>query len=146
MCGADTYSHQSMFDSVSKITQVIRRCKMEPEKVNWGFVMMLDRVQEGYMTISDMSINSLMGNRERKGHIDVLLCIQELNDKLIFEEAPSLGLDPKKVSALPANFNSVSAYRNKVPPEGPDHKGPRPRRPCVAAWVVCGREEADSVH
>ena len=82
ICGADTYSHQSMFDSVSKITHVIRRCKMEPAKLNGVFVMMLDRVQEGYMTISDMSINSLMGNRERKGHIDVLLCIQELKRQI----------------------------------------------------------------
>lgn len=48
ICGAERFSHNSMFDSVHKIADVIRKCKMDSTKVKWTFMMMLDRVQEGY--------------------------------------------------------------------------------------------------
>ena len=95
---------------------------------------MLDRVQEGYMTISDMRINSLMGNRERKGHIDVLLCIPELNDKLIFDDVPNLGLTPN-MSVLFAGELQLSVclpHESPTPQKDPTTKA---RGPVDLAWL-----------
>ena len=54
-----------MFDSVSKIANIIRRCKMEPQKVKWVFSLMLDRVRAGHQSLADFSSNSaLMGTKD----------------------------------------------------------------------------------
>ena len=63
--GAELYSHKSMFDSVSKIAQIIRRCKMEPKKVKWVFTLMLDRVRAGHQEVADFSSNAaLFGTKD----------------------------------------------------------------------------------
>ena len=63
--GAELYSHKSMFDSVSKIAQIIRRCKMEPKKVKWVFTLMLDRVRAGHQALADFSSNTaLFGTKD----------------------------------------------------------------------------------
>ena len=49
--GAELYSHKSMFDSVSKIAQIVRKCKFDAEKVKWVFCLMLDRVRAGHQCI-----------------------------------------------------------------------------------------------
>ena len=49
--GAGAFSHNNMFDSISKIARVIRRCKMLPNQVQWTFCIMLDKALEGFTTI-----------------------------------------------------------------------------------------------
>ena len=63
--GAELYSHKSMFDSVSKIAGLIRRCKMDPKKVKWIFTLMLDRVRAGHQALADFSSNTaLFGTKD----------------------------------------------------------------------------------
>ena len=112
--GAEHYAHHSMFDSVSKIAGVIRKCKQDPEKTKWAFCMMLDRVEEGYSSVGEMSNASLFGNKEKKGNIDVILHLFDVKEHLLHTVTPSLSLDPGVTKALQANFSSVTAYRNKV--------------------------------
>ena len=71
--GAEHYSHHSMFDSVSKIAGVIRRCKQDPDKTKWAFCMMLDRVEEGHSSVSEMSNAIMFGTKDKKGTIDVIM-------------------------------------------------------------------------
>ena len=63
-----------------------------------------------------MSNQSLFGTQSTKGHIDVMLALLELKDKLLYESITSLGLSAQVVHALQSNFNSVSAHRKKVAP------------------------------
>ena len=63
--GAELYSHKSMFDSVSKIAAIIRRCKMEPKQVKWVFTLMLDRVRGGHQALADFASNTaLFGTKD----------------------------------------------------------------------------------
>ena len=63
--GAELYSHKSMFDSVSKIASIIRRCKMDSKKVKWVFTLMLDRVRAGHQELAEFSSNSaLFGTKD----------------------------------------------------------------------------------
>ena len=113
--GAEHYSHHSMFDSVSKIANVIRKCKQDPEKVKWAFGMMLDRVVEGYSTVGEMSNTLLFGTKEKKGNIDVIMQMYDIKEHLLFTVLPALHLDPVVVKAMQTNYCSVKAYRSKVP-------------------------------
>ena len=113
--GAEHYSHHSMFDSVSKIAQVIRRCKGDPESTRWAFCMMLDRVVEGYSSVSEMSLTSLFGTKEKKGNIDIILEQCDVKEHLLHTLTPSLGLDPGVMRALHVNFATVARHRPKVP-------------------------------
>ncbi len=65
--GAERYSHQSVFDSVSKIAGIIRKCKQDADNIKCTFSLMLDRVQEGYAIVGDFSNMSLFGTRDKKG-------------------------------------------------------------------------------
>jgi len=114
--GAEVFSHNNMFDSISKIARVIRRCKMLPNQVQWTFCIMLDRALEGFTTVGEMSNQSLFGTQATKGQIDVMLALLELKDKLLYDSVPSLGLNVHVVQALQTHFSSVTAYRKKVPP------------------------------
>ena len=91
--GAERFSHNSMFDSLNKIAEIIRKCKMDGVKLKWVFALMLDRVQEGYMSVGDCSHSTFFGNTSKKGEIDVLLALLELKDHVLYEYVPALGLD-----------------------------------------------------
>ena len=144
--GAEVFSHNSMFDSVSKIARVIRRCKMQADQVQWSFCIMLDRALEGFTSIGEMSNQSLLGGSSTKGHIDVMLALLELKDKLLYETVPSLGLSAQVVHALQTNFNSVTAYRKKVPPLATDG-GARsePDFTWMAAWSLPDKKVAQFI-
>ena len=144
--GAEVFSHNSMFDSVSKISKVIRRCKMVPEQVQWTFCIMLDRALENFTTVGEMSNNSLFGTQTTKGHIDVMLALLELKDKLLYESITSLGLSAQVVHALQSNFNSVAAYRKKVPPATTDGN-PRgePDFTWMAGWSLPEKKAAQFI-
>ncbi len=63
--GAEIYSHKSMFDSVSKIAAIIRRCKLDPKNVKWVFTLMLDRVRGGHQALADFASNTaLFGTKD----------------------------------------------------------------------------------
>ena len=113
--GAEYFSHKSMFDSISKIAKVIRRCKMQSAAVQWCFCMMLDRALEGFTSIGEMSNQGLFGSTSYKGQIDVMLALMDVKDHLLFEVLPALGLNPQVLQALQTHFATVSAYRKKVP-------------------------------
>ena len=54
-----------MFDSVSIIAGLIRRCKMEPKNVKRVFTLMLDRVRAGHLALADFSSNTaLFGTKD----------------------------------------------------------------------------------
>ena len=65
--GAELFSHKSMFDSISKIQRVIRRCKCQSDQVQWVFCIMLDRALEKFTSIGEMSNQSLFGSQTSKG-------------------------------------------------------------------------------
>ena len=136
--GAEVFSHKSMFDSVSKIAQAIRRCKMQAEQVQWVFCLMLDRALEGFTSVGEMSNQSFFGTQSTKGHIDVMLALLELKDKLLSESVPSLGLSAQVVQALQKNFTTVTAYRKKVPPAPIDDSEARgkPYFAWMAGWSL----------
>ena len=98
--GAEGFSHRSMFDSVSKTARVFRRCKQQPDQVQWAFCIMLDRALEGFTTIGEMSHSTLFGTQSTKGQIDVMLGLLELKDKLLYDYVPGLGLSAPMVQAL----------------------------------------------
>ena len=63
--GAELYSHNSMFDSISKIAAIIRRCKMDGDTIKWVFCLMLGRVRAGYQSIGEFQSNaSLFGTKD----------------------------------------------------------------------------------
>ena len=130
--GAERFSHNSMFDSLSKIAEIIRKCGRDGTKVKWVFGLMLDRVQDKYMSIGDCSQSNFFGNSSKKGEIDVLLSMLDLKDHLLYEFAPGLGLPGPVLKTLQANLECVSAYRKKVPEC--DESGVRP--PCDLAWMA----------
>ena len=113
--GAERYGHFSMFDSLSKIANIIRKCKMEPVKLKWVFSLMLDRVCEGHVCVGDFSNTNLFGAKDKKGHLDVLLSLLELKEYLLTDFVPSLNLDPSIGQMLICNYDSISPYRKKVP-------------------------------
>ena len=98
--GAERFSHNSMFDSLNKIAEIIRKCKMDGVKLKWVFGLMLDRVQEGYMSVGDCSHSNLFGNTSKKGELDVLIALLELKDHLLYEYVPGLGLDASVTKAF----------------------------------------------
>lgn len=134
--GAERFGHFSMFDSLSKIAQIVRKCKMEPAKLRWVFSLMLDRVQEGHVCVGDFSNANLFGAKDRKGQLDVLLALLELKDHLLQEFVPSLNLDPSVGKALVTNYDSVAVYRKKVPER--DDKGDRAASDLswMAGWTI----------
>ena len=129
-----------MFDSVHKIAQVIRKCKQDPERTKWAFAMMLDRVAEGHSTVAEMSNTSLLGTKEKKGTIDVILMLFDIKDHLLYTVLPGLFLDPIIVRALQMNYGSVHMYRSKVPSliDGLiDAGGSAPQRgPADLSWMA----------
>ena len=149
--GAEVFSHDSMFDSVSKIAKVIRRCKMMADQVQWSFCIMLDRALEGFTSIGEMSNQSLFGTQTSKGHIDVMLALLELKDKLLYEIVPTLGLSAPVMHALQTHFNSVTAYRKKVPPMLPAPTGgdtltrSEPDFTWMAAWSLPEKKVAQFI-
>jgi hypothetical protein len=114
--GAERFGHFSMFDSLSKIAQIIRKCKMEPNKLKWVFALMFDRVCENHVCVGDFSNQNLFGTKDKKGHLDVLLSMLELKDYLLTEFVPALNLDPSVGKMLISNYDSIATYRKKVPP------------------------------
>ena len=136
--GVGVFSHKSMLDSVSKFAQAIRRCKMQAEQVQWVFCLMLDRALEGFTSVGEMSNQSFVGTQSTKGHIDVMLALLELKDKLLSESVPSLGLSAQVVQALQNNFTTVTAYRKKVPPAPIDDSEARgkPYFAWMAGWSL----------
>ena len=146
--GAELYSHKSMFDSINKIVGVIRRCKNDPVKqVPWCFCLMLDRVVEGHTSIGEMSHACLFGSTTTKGQIDVLLALLTLKDYLLFEAIPGLGLPPQVLQALQTHFNSVSAYRKKVPnrPIADDETRKKADFAWMASWTLAEKKLAQFI-
>ena len=115
ICGAERFAHHSMFDSLAKITVIVRRCKMNPEKIKWVFSLMLDRCQEGYASVSDFSNTILFGTRDKKGQIDFLLSLLDLKEHLLTEVLPASGCQPAVVKQLQVKLGSPIAYRKTVP-------------------------------
>jgi hypothetical protein len=134
--GAERFSHNSMFDSISKITDIVRKCKMDGVKIKWVFGMLFDRVQEKYMSVGDCSNANLFGHSGKKGEMDVLLALLELKDHLLYEFVPMLGLEGSVVKALQTNFDSISAYRQKVPELESDGKRVASDLLWMAAWPI----------
>ena len=65
IAGAELYSHNSMFDSVSKTKRVITKCRLDATNTKWCFTLMLDRVRAGHQATSDLSSNAaLFGTRD----------------------------------------------------------------------------------
>ena len=80
--GAERFGHGSPFDSINKIALLIRKCKMDETKVKWVFSVMLDRVQEGYVTVGELSNTLLFGTKEKRGRLDAILALLEMKDYL----------------------------------------------------------------
>ena len=98
-----------------------------------------------------MSNQSLFGTQTSKGHIDVMLALLELKDKLLYEIVPTLGLSAPVMHALQTHFNSVTAYRKKVPPMLPAPTGgdtltrSEPDFTWMAAWSLPEKKVAQFI-
>jgi hypothetical protein len=95
----ERYVHSSPFDSMSKMAQIIRKCKTEPAKVLWCFTMMLDRMQECYISYGELSIANLIGSSTKKGQLDVMLALLDIKDHILYKFLPGLKLDPAVLKA-----------------------------------------------
>ncbi len=112
------YAQQSMFDSLSKIATICRKCKVEdPTRIKWVFPLMLDRVQEKLSALSDFSNTQLFGRNHKVGQLDIMLGLLAVKDWLLYDLVPSLvnSSDPMIAKQFQTHFADVIAYRKKVP-------------------------------
>ena len=94
-----------------------------------------------------MSHACLFGSTTTKGQIDVLLALLTLKDYLLFEAIPGLGLGPQVLQALQTHFNSVSAYRKKVPnrPIADDETRKKADFAWMASWNLAEKKLAQFI-
>jgi hypothetical protein len=113
--GAELWLHLGPFNSVSKIADIIRKCKQSEEKIKWAFTYLLDYTEEGYYSTGDLSNNKLFGDKNYKGELDFMLSKLELKDHLLDEFIPSLNIVAGVASQIRKKLDSVGSYREVVP-------------------------------
>ena len=123
---AERYGIGNPFDSINKITQIIRKCKMDTDTAKNIFALMVDQLTEGYITAAELSHNFLFGNSTKRGFFDVLLCTCHVKLYLLHEFLPSLGLPVDVLRDRQQHLATPMSYRKAVPSNGfRTHSGPQ---------------------
>lgn len=62
------------------------------------------------MSVGDCSNTNLFGNSQKKGELDVLLCLLDLKEHLLDELIPSFGFPPIVVKAVGVGWGWVEGW------------------------------------
>ena len=115
---AERYGIGNPFDSINKITQIIRKCKMDIDTAKNIFALMVDQLTEGYITAAELSNSFLFGNSTKKAFFDVLLTTCHVKLYLLHDFLPSLGLPVDVLRDMQQHLATPMSYRKVVPSKG----------------------------
>lgn len=111
----EAFSHNSPFNSVYKMSAVIKRAG-SPDKIEWGFLAIVDCVRRGLLAKEDITFRALTGVGGSKGLVDLLVLNRRMLQHLLQVTAPAMKFPNAVKVAVAEKLGTHEAYSASVNP------------------------------
>ncbi len=150
IAGVERYGRGSPFDSLSKIATIIRKCRADETSVKWTLSMMLHNVQEGFVSVGELSNAGILGYKDKKAYFEFLMHKMDIKDHLLGTFLAGSCLRQNVLKVIRDGLSSVETYTQHVPSRTPEEEAGQVSKaePCLqwmgrwsitekSAWTFC---------